>query len=283
MVREIVASILIVLAVLYLSSYCVLRSQQARLIFFPNSEIESTPQDYDLSYQDVWLDVGQERVHGWWVPAAQASAPALLYFHGNGSNNGDHSDIAALFHQLDLAVLLIDYRGYGRSSQIFPSEASVYEDAEAAWQYLIEQQQLKPEQILAYGHSLGGAIAIELATKHPDLAGLIVEGTFTSIRAMASLTPALRLFPLSWLITQRFDSIAKIESLKMPILLLHGKQDDIVPSYMSAELFAAASEPKQLEFFPEAGHNNLPELNHERFLTVLRHFIELAQSDRVDS
>ena len=266
-----------ILATVYLAICLLLRSQQTKLIFFPNSEIESTPQDYGLEYQDVWLNVEQEQVHGWWIPASRSSAPALVYFHGNGSNNGDHSEIAALFHQLDVSVLLIDYRGYGKSSPIFPNESRVYADAEAAWQYLI-QQQIKPQQIFVYGHSLGGAIAIELATKHSDMAGLITEGTFTSIKDMAGFKPGIKLFPLKWLVTQRFDSINKIESLEMPILILHGTSDRVIPSYMAQELFAAASEPKQLEIFAQAGHSNLPELDKNKFLSILRQFMESVNS-----
>ena len=273
---------LAILATVYLTICLLLRSQQTKLIFFPNSKIESTPQDYGLDYQDVWLDIEQEQIHGWWIQATKASAPAIVYFHGNGSNNGDHSEIAALFYQLDVSVLLIDYRGYGKSSSIFPNETRVYADAEAAWQYLI-QRHIKPEQIFVYGHSLGGAIAIELATKHPNMAGLITEGTFTSIQDMASLTPGFRLFPLKWIITQPFNSINKIESLRMPILILHGKKDGVVPSYMSEKLFAAAPQPKQLEIFPLAGHNNLPELDSEKFLSILRRFMESVHSDLVSS
>ena len=176
-----------IFAALYISLCLLLLFRQTKLIFFPNSQIRSTPETYGLDYQDVWLTIGADKVHGWWIPAAQSSAPALLYFHGNGSNNGDLTQLAAIFHQLEVSVLLIDYRGYGQSSPIFPNEARVYEDATAAWQYLTQVQQIEPERIFVYGHSLGGAIAIELATKHPEMAGLIVEGTFTSIQDMAGL------------------------------------------------------------------------------------------------
>ncbi|MEL7011564.1 MAG: alpha/beta fold hydrolase [Cyanobacteria bacterium J06588_4] len=265
---------------LYLTICLLLRFRQTKLIFLPDSQIKSTPQEYGLAYQDVWLKLGQDLVHGWWIPAAQAKAPALLYFHGNGSNNGDLTEIAAIFHQLGVSVLLIDYRGYGKSSPVFPNETRVYEDAEAAWQYLIQEQQIEPQQILVYGHSLGGAIAIELATKHPDMAGLITEGTFTSIENMAGLMPGIKLFPLGLLVNQRFDSITKIKSLETPILILHGTADEVIPLFMSDELFAAAPEPKHLEIFPEAGHNNLPEFDQEKFLLTLQQFINSVISNQ---
>ena len=266
-------------AVLYISLCLLLRFKQTKLIFFPDSQIKSTPETYGLNYQDVWLNLEADRVHGWWIPAAQSSAPALLYFHGNGSNNGDLTQLAAIFHQLEVSVLLIDYRGYGQSSPIFPNEARVYEDATAAWQYLTQVQQIEPERIFVYGHSLGGAIAIELATKHPEMAGLIVEGTFTSIQDMAGLMPAIKLFPLRWLVTQRFDNLTKIKSLQTPILILHGTADEVIPLYMSKELYAAAPEPKQLVIIDRAGHSNLPEFNSSKYLQTLKQFIR-SKGDR---
>lgn len=266
------------MATLYISLCLLLRWGQTKLIFFPDSYIKSTPQDYGLNYQDIWLSLGEERVHGWWIPAAQASKPALLYFHGNGSNNGDLTQLAAILHQLEVSILLIDYRGYGKSSPVFPNETRVYEDAEAAWQYLTQERQIKPQQIFVYGQSLGGAIAIELATKHPDLAGLITEGTFTSIQDVAGLIPGIQMFPLKLLITQRFDSLAKIKSLQTPILILHGAGDRTIPLFMAKKLFTAAPEPKHLEIFAQAGHNNLPESNEQKYLLILRQFMQSASN-----
>ncbi|PSB10760.1 phospholipase [Pleurocapsa sp. CCALA 161] len=274
MLSKLSVILLSVSVTLYISLCLLLRWGQTKLIFFPDSHIESTPQDYGLNYQDVWLSLGKDRVHGWWIPAAQVSTPTLLYFHGNGSNNGDLTQIAAILHQLEVSILLIDYRGYGKSSPVFPNETRVYEDAEAAWQYLTQKRKIKPQQIFVYGHSLGGAIAIELASKHPDLAGLITEGTFTSIQNMVGLMPGIKIFPLSLLITQRFDSITKIKSLQTPILILHGAGDRTIPPLMAKELYAAAPEPKYIEIFARAGHNNLPELNEQKYLLVLQQFME---------
>lgn len=266
-----------VAATLYTASCLLLLWGQTKLIFFPDSYLKSTPQLYGLNYQDIWLKIDQDRVHGWWIPAAQASAPTLLYLHGNGSNNGDLTEIAAILHQLPASILLIDYRGYGKSSPVFPNETRVYQDAEAAWQYLTQSQKIKPRQIFVYGHSLGGAIAIELASKHPDMAGVITEGTFTSVKNLASLLPGLNIFPLSWLVTQRFDSITKVKSLQTPILILHGAGDRTIPPLMAKELYAVAPEPKYLAIFPEAGHNNLPELNLQQYLFTLQEFIDSSR------
>lgn len=260
--------------ILYLAIGLLLRWGQTRLIFLPDNHLKSTPREYGLNYQDVWLDLDGAKIHGWWILATEPTAPVLLYFHGNGSNNGDLSDLASIFYQLGVSVLLIDYRGYGQSSPIFPNEARAYEDAEAAWQYLTQKRQIEPERIFVYGHSLGGAIAIELATKHPEMAGLIVEGTFTSMKDMAQFMPLLKIFPLDLLITQRFDSIDKIRTLQVPILILHGTADRTIPVSMAKELFASAPQPKQLEIIPLANHNNLPEVGDRQYSTVLKKFIE---------
>ena len=262
-----------VFGLLYLAICLSLRLGQTKLIFFPDSTIKSTPQKHNLNYQDVWIDVREDKIHGWWIQAQQKSAPVLLYFHGNGSNNGDLVDLALIFHKLGLSVLLIDYRGYGKSSLIFPNEKRLYEDAEAAWQYLTDIQKIEPNKIITYGHSLGGAIAIELATKHPEMGGLITEGTFTSIKSMAKHSYPLDIFPLELLITQRFDSINKIESLQVPLLMFHGTEDEIIPISMAKELYAAAPQPKQLAIVPNANHSNLDLVGGQQYLLSLRQFI----------
>ncbi|MBE9043913.1 alpha/beta hydrolase [Pleurocapsales cyanobacterium LEGE 10410] len=265
-------------ATLYITICLMLRWGQTKLIFFPHHLIRSTPEEHNLVYQDVWLDVGREKIHGWWIPSSSVAAPTLLYFHGNGSNNGDLTEIAAIFHSLEVSILLIDYRGYGKSSPTFPNEARVYEDAIAAWTYLTAELRLKPQNIFVYGHSLGGAVAIELASQHPEMAGLIVEGTFTSIKDLADLDGWLQIFPLSWILTQHFDSITKIKSLQTPVLIFHGNADEIIPVSMAQELFAIAPEPKQLVIIPEANHNNLHLVGGQQYFWSLQQFIKANQT-----
>ena len=277
MLQKLSLTTLGILATLYLTICLLLRYGQSRLIFIPDRYLKSTPQEYSLSYRDVWIDVGEDKIHGWWMESERSNAPTLLYFHGNASNNGDLVEVAAIFHALGVSVLLIDYRGYGKSSPVFPNEARVYQDADAAWGYLTEEMEIEPENIFVYGHSLGGAIAIELATRHPDMAGVIVEGTFTSMRNIAEFLPWLKIFPTNWLVTQHFDSIDKIKSLQTPLLILHGGADDIIPVAMAKELFAAAPQPKQIVIIPQANHNDLPEFGDRRYLHSLRKFIQFNQ------
>ena len=283
MLRQLILTGLGITATLYITIFLLLRFGQNRLIFSPDNQIKSTPQEYNLDYQDVWIDIDQDQIHGWWIPATQPNAPAILYFHGNGSNNGDLTEVAAIFHQLGVSTLFIDYRGYGKSSSIFPNETRVYEDAEAAWQYLTTELQIPPQHAFVYGHSLGGAIAIDLATKHPEMAGLITEGTFTSMKDMVDLMPLFQIFPLNWLITQRFDSLAKIKSVETPWLIFHGTADEIIPLTMANQLSLAASEPKQLAVIVQANHNNLPEFGGEQYLLTIKEFMQSVLSSRIET
>jgi hypothetical protein len=267
------------LAIGYTAACVHLFRQQTRMIFFPSPIVETTPADFGLPYQDVWLLVAAdstERLHGWWIPATTRSIGVLLYLHGNGVNVGANVEHASRFHQLGFSVLLIDYRGYGQSAGNFPTEAQVYEDAQAAWNYLTQVQRVPPAQIFLYGHSLGGAIAIDLAARHPDAAGLIVQGTFTSMRDMVNRTRHLKVFPIDLLLTQRFDSLSKVRSLHMPVLFIHGSADQDVPANMSETLYAAAPDPRQLWIVPGAGHNDVATIAGSEYLRVVRQFVDRA-------
>ncbi|MEQ8959422.1 MAG: alpha/beta fold hydrolase, partial [Coleofasciculus sp. C2-GNP5-27] len=231
---------------------------QRRLIFVPTQEIQATPADFGLTYQEVWIPVSfepKEHLHGWWIPATSPKSGVLLYLHGNGENIGANVERAMEFHHLGLDVLLIDYRGYGQSQGKFPKESQVYQDAQAAWDYLVKKQGISPQEIIVYGHSLGGAIAIDLAVKNPSFRGLIVECTFTSMRDMVDHQGIYSLFPADLLLTQKFNSKSKVQDLNMPILLIHGALDEVVPAYMSQILFDTITGSKQLFLVPDADHN----------------------------
>ena len=144
---------------------------------------------------------------------------------------------------------------------------------------MTQASHIPAERIFLYGHSLGGAIAIDLALRHPNLAGLVVEGTFTAMRSMvAHLYRQFLIFPVKLLLHQRFDSLSKVRSLAMPILLIHGTADPVVPAHMSQALFTAATEPKQLLLVPEAGHHNVEELGSVQYLQAIQWVVEQAQT-----
>jgi pimeloyl-ACP methyl ester carboxylesterase len=274
------------LGAIYLALCGMLYWRQTRMIFFPSPYVEVTPAGLGLDYEELWLPVATDTVdttaspssphlHGWWIPAIGTETGVLLYLHGNGFNIGANLSHAARFHQLGFSVLLMDYRGYGRSEGGFPNENQVYQDAETMWQYLV-QRQIEPDRIIVYGHSLGGAIAINLATQHPQLAGLIVDGSFTSMRQMVDLSPVLRFFPINWLLTQQFNSIDKIGNIQMPVLFIHGTADAKVPVAMSQALHEAAPHPKQLYLVPDAGHNNVAEVAGPKYFQVIQQFAQQA-------
>lgn len=241
--------------------------------------IEATPKFFNLEYQQVWLPVRTksrlvERIYAWWIPASGSNSPVLLYLHGNGINIGANVAHANRFHQLGFSVLLPDYRGYGQSEGSFPTEASVYQDAVAAWDYLVHERKIQPERIFLYGHSLGGAVAIDLAVKHPDAAGLIVESSFTSIRDIVDYQSIYRIFPIDLILHQRFGSIRKVHLLALPVLFIHGTADLQVPASMSQQLYEAAPQPKQLVLIPEAGHNNTAEIAGDKYFQVVQKFVQ---------
>ncbi|NJK65933.1 MAG: alpha/beta hydrolase [Microcoleus sp. CSU_2_2] len=274
------------LAIAYSAACVFLFTSQSKFIFFPTRAIETTPDDLQLRYQNVVLPISSKNgavqsVHGWWIPASKRSAnqdeseKVVLYLHGNGLNAGANVEHANRFHRLGLSVFLIDYRGYGQSQGDFPTESQVYQDAQLAWDYLVKKRGINPKQIYIYGHSLGGAIAIDLAVRHPEAAGLIVEGSFTSTRAMVDFQKGLYwMFPIDLLLTQRFDSISKVDRLQMPILFIHGTADTIVPVEMGRKLFDRAPEPKQLYIVPGADHNNLAQFAGAEYLQRVRQFLE---------
>lgn len=253
---------------------------QNRLIFRPIARLEGTPQALGLSYEDVRISVRNwkekiERLHGWWIPGS--TQDVLVYFHGNQGNISYNLGSIQQLHQLGFSILIFDYRGYGKSEGQFPTEAEVYRDAQAVWKYLTLERGIAAKQIYLYGHSLGGAIAIDLAIRQPEAAGVIVDNTFTSMRDMALYQPFYRFFPADLILNQRFDTLSKLKLLRVPLLLLHGTDDRLVPPTMSQVLYESATVPKKLFLVPYAGHNNLLAVAGEEFNQVVQEFQILSR------
>ncbi|MEL6555480.1 MAG: alpha/beta hydrolase [Cyanobacteria bacterium J06621_11] len=275
-----------IFGILYLTLCLALWHYQSKLIFFPNKTIRNSPANLGLLYEEVQLPVGNGtaagKLHGWWIPTlrqrANQPAPTILYLHGNGSNIGDLLNRAAQFHQLGYNILLFDYRGYGLSTGPFPNEQRVYEDAEAAWGYLTTQLNIPANHTIIYGRSLGGAIALNLATHHPNAAGTITEATFTTMKDMVTHQYAFFPFPTRLLLTNHFESLKKVRSLTMPLLFMHGTADKIVPSYMSQQLHQAATQTikKNLLLIESGDHNNLPAIGGDQYANTIRSFIDNA-------
>lgn len=183
-----------------------------------------------------------EAVRAWYWKSPLPDAPTVLYLHGARWNLNGSAFRMEAWTKLGYSVMAIDYRGFGASSPRLPSEQSALQDASAALKELARRQP-NPARRFVYGHSLGGAIAIDLVSqeKQPPVAGLIIESSFTSIASMMTQYKWGKVPGASWLVTQHFDSVTKLARLSMPLLLLHGTDDRVVPHTMSDELFAAAA------------------------------------------
>lgn len=207
-----------------------------------------------------------QQLHAWFLPSADANAPVVLYLHGARWNLTGSVTRIERWRKLGFSVFAVDYRGFGRSADIAPTEAFAYEDAEAAWDYLAKVAPGKPRFIV--GHSLGGAIAVELARRHPEAAGLVLEATFTSVQDMIDTSP-WGFLPVGLILTQKFDALAKIGEVRMPVLIAHGTRDSIVPVRMSERLFEAAPRPKKLLKIEGAGHHNLSGAGFDQYRAAI--------------
>jgi fermentation-respiration switch protein FrsA (DUF1100 family) len=262
---------LLAAALLYTALTGWLFFMQPRLIYYPGMpgrDIELTPQAIGLAYQDITLGTTDgERLHGWFVPHPSARA-TLLFAHGNAGNISHRLESIRLFHELGLAVLIFDYRGYGRSSGTTTEQGS-YRDADAAWRYLVDERGISPEAIVLFGRSLGAAVIADLAARTRPGA-VILESAFTSVPDMAArLYPWL---PVRWLASYRYDNAEKVRKFTAPVMVIHSRDDEIIPFGQGEQLFAAANEPKQfLEL--DGGHNDGFHISREVYGPAVEAFI----------
>ena len=232
--------------------------------------------------REINLPVGGEndapKINAWWWPAPRADAPAILYLHGARWNLTGQLRRIEQLHKFGFAVFAIDYRGFGKSDGDLPSEETVYADAMTAWQWLVKQQP-DPARRLIYGHSLGGAVAIDLAARLGEngesARGLVVESTFTTLADVASAM-TYDWLPTRLLLKQKFDSLSKIAHVRMPVFIAHGASDRLIPSRFSSALFEAAHEPKKLLLVDGASHNNTMIVGEHDYLGALAQLFGLS-------
>jgi alpha-beta hydrolase superfamily lysophospholipase len=235
-----------------------IEEQQRAWIFQPSDRSWGGSASEAVGMQDVWIGFNSEvsgasaRLHGLWLAAAHpASSPVLLYLHGARWNVEGSAPRIRRMQELGFSVLAIDYRGFGKSTAGLPSEDMAYEDARAAWDWLAARYPQRPRYI--FGHSLGGAIAIDLAAKVDDERGTIVEGAFTSIPDVAS-TMKWGWLPIGPLITQRFDSVDKVAHLGAPLLVVHGDSDNLIKVELGRKLYDAAQGRKRFVLVEGGSH-----------------------------
>ena len=222
-----------------------------------------------LPLEEVWLPVDETvTVFGWFVDAGPGH-PVLLWCHGNAGNISHRLANMGELYRRGLSIFIFDYRGYGRSTG-FPSEAGFYLDALTAFDYLQHQRRIPPTRIMMFGRSLGGAVAAEVGIQRAP-AGLILEGTFPSIQAMAD-QHYLGL-PARWFVNVEFNLAQKAAQLAIPLLVMHGALDSIVPVALGRQVFDAAREPKRWHEVPGAEHNDVPYVGGDAYYRVILDFI----------
>lgn len=272
----------------FISGCAAFDEKQGEWIFQPSTSNWGGTGPLDDTH-DVWLDFSSPRsgkatrLHALWIDAPApatvgmgppAAPPVLLYLHGSRWNVSSSIFRARRLQELGFAVLAIDYRGFGKSDLAPPTEAHAYEDARAAWDWLAKQYPTRERYI--FGHSLGGAIAIELASQVADEAGVLVEGTFTSI------PDVVRSFKWGWLpvgplITQRFESVHKVAHIGSPLLVVHGSADRLIQPALGQRLFDAAAEPKAFVMVDGGTHHNTMGMGQSQYRTAIAQLFKLPR------
>ncbi len=241
-------------------------------VYFPDRQLYGDPADVGLAFTDLTIPTEDgERLHGWWIPARAASPRGhVLFFHGNAGNVSHRLEHALALTAAGLDVLLVDYRGYGRSTGR-PSEPGLYRDARASLAALRAGGQVHPARTVLMGESLGAAVALWLAADEPP-AALVLQSAFTGLRDVARHHYG----GLSALAGDGYPSLQRIRSLRSPVLIVHGDRDEIVPIAHGRALHAAAPEPRRLEVVGGAGHNDLVEVMGASYGTVVAEWLESA-------
>jgi pimeloyl-ACP methyl ester carboxylesterase len=243
---------------------------ETRFIYFPTRGHDATPSELGLAHEDVWLTTEDGvRIHGWYLPVPRARWVTLLS-HGNAGNISHRLDrVLFLQTRLRSSVFLYDYRGYG-ASEGSPDEAGTYRDARAAYRYLAEEKQVKPGDLVLFGESLGSAVSLELALDHPA-AALVLEAPFTSVPDVARTT---LLAPLAPFVRTRYESLARVPRLRMPLLVMQGDRDEVIPPALGRRLFDAAPRPKRYYAIPGAGHNDTYLVGGDGYWKALSDFLD---------
>lgn len=242
--QNVMLKLILVAAASYGLLVVIVYLMQGRMLYLaevPGRTLTMTPADVGLDYQDVFIDTTDRvKLHGWFIEGR--SSQVLLFFHGNAGNISHRLDSIRLFHELGLSVLIIDYRGYGQSEGR-ATERGMNRDANAAWRYLVEDRGMVASDIIIFGRSLGASVASRLAAQRQPLS-LIVESSFTSVPDIAQeLYPWL---PARWLSRLSHATRDYIQDVRCPVLVVHSRDDEIIPFRHGEAIFESANEPRSL-------------------------------------
>lgn len=281
--KRLIALLLVSLGLL--AGCATLDEKQRQWIFQPSDRTWSGGSLAAEDMDDVWIEFASAetgepvKLHGLWHPhpdlRQRADAPVLLYLHGARWNVTGSAFRIRRMQELGFSVLAVDYRGFGKSTQQLPSEKLAAEDARAAWDWLAQRHPERPRYI--FGHSLGGAIAIELARQVRDERGTLVEGTFTSIPDVVS-TFRWGWLPVSPLITQRFESVRKVADIGSPLLVVHGSEDRLIKPELGQKLFEAARGPKAFVLVEGGSHHNTNSVGQPQYRQALAELFGLGEA-----
>ncbi len=267
---NVILKLILALAAGYGLLIVVIYLMQGRMLYLaevPGRTLTMTPADAGLGYQDVYLESADRVIlHGWFI--AGESSQVLLFFHGNAGNISHRLESIRQFHALGLSVLIIDYRGYGQSEGR-TTEKGIYHDANAAWRYLLEERGFNAGDIVVFGRSLGASVAARLASQHQPLA-LIVESSFTSVPDIAQeLYPWL---PARWLSRLSHATRDYIRDVRCPLLVIHSRDDEIIPFHHGEAIYSSANKPKTLLTI-HGTHNDAFLRDEHTYMNGLRKFI----------
>jgi fermentation-respiration switch protein FrsA (DUF1100 family) len=265
-------SLLFSILIAYLLVLVLLRVFESRLIFFPDypSRLDGDWHPRGLNVEDVWLTASDGvRLHAWWVLDGEARF-TFLAFHGNASNVANRAPTYEFLHGAHVNILALEYRGYGRSEGK-PSEAGIYRDAEAAYDYLVKSKSKDPKTIISFGQSLGTAVATHLAT-HRQVAGLVLEAPFPSASQVARKT--FWFFPgISLLTYGQFNTRAWLKEIHAPVLIVHCTQDPVIPFQFGQEVYEEALPPKSFLQINGYCHEESSLIAPTQYHTALQEFL----------
>jgi fermentation-respiration switch protein FrsA (DUF1100 family) len=270
--RRSMAEWLVLLAAFSAAAWWFLRWFEQANVYHPTASMWANGDALRQPWEEVRLRTRDNLELGAWYFPAPTNAPlrhlVVLISHGNGGNISHRLPTYSLLLELGIHVLAYDYRGYGQS-QGKPNEAGTYLDAEAALDWL-QTRGFQPTQVVAFGESLGGGIATELAVRHPDLRGLVLQSTFTSLIDLG--TELFPILPVRAIARYRYDTLAKLPKVQAPVLILHSRQDTLIPFHHAERNFAAAREPKFLREI-HGDHNDQPTVDPHLLSNALREFL----------
>jgi fermentation-respiration switch protein FrsA (DUF1100 family) len=262
--KRLIYTVILIVVLFYLGAFLYAYFYAEKIIFQPQ------PSSYRDTDKIIKLNSGGgAKISAVYLPNSEARY-TILFSHGNAEDIGHLRPTLENIRDMGFSVFAYDYRGYGTSSGA-PTEAGAYMDADAAYNYLVNDLNIPAHRIIALGRSLGGAISVDLAHQR-ELGGLIIESSFITAYRVLTRVP---LFPLD-----KFKSISKIKDVRCPVLVIHGKEDEVIPFWHGERLFQEANEPKLLFWVEGARHNNLSQIASERYKQVLKEFEALIEEHK---